>query len=83
MLQVGVRYERSHCIENQAPLHRFLPIGIQRQDLLNPQDGKNNHEHHSIEYQQTDSILLPVLIRIGGFADDPAEKTFRLSVKRF
>ena len=69
MLQVGVRYERSHCIENQAPLHCFLSIGIQRQDLLNPQDGKNNHEHHSIEYQQTDSILLPVLIRIGGFAD--------------
>ena len=61
MLQIGVRQERRHRVENRRGGKHVLAVRVQREVGLQGQDGKPEDEHHHVEQKQRDRVLLPVL----------------------
>ena len=61
VLEVGVRHERGHGLENCAGEEHPLAIRIQRHPRLERQNHVAVNEQHGIENQQGTGILLPVL----------------------
>src|SRR4030095_9450959 len=74
MLEVRIRDDRSDRIENQAALDGAFPVRIERQVLLKRQEAEAHSEHHNVEYEHRDDILLPVLRLTGETASEDMEQ---------
>ena len=81
VLQIGVGHERGDGVEDQAALDRFLPVRVQRQELLERQHAGHDHEHDRVEDQEADRVLFPVLVGFGGSPDHFMEEAFHFPMR--
>ena len=77
VLQVGVRGEGCRRVEDQAALDPLLAVGVERQILLQGHDAEADREHHRVEGQHRDHVLLPVLRSAGERSADDLEEAVK------
>lgn len=74
VLEVGVCDERRRGVEYQACFQRAFTVRVQRQPLLKGKYRRHESEHHHVEHEHGDEVLLPVLFTSERVSSCPAEK---------
>ena len=78
-LPVGVRRETGRRVERKVGTQRSEPLWIQRQQVLQPQDGIGEQAAHKTEQQHGQRVLFPIVLLAGIHAHQAISEPFQWS----
>jgi len=82
VLPVGVGGEADPRVPGQCRVQGALAGRIERQELLQAQDGVEQQQAHAVEEQHGDAVDLPVVLLGGVNAADPVDQPLQRSQRR-
>ena len=76
-LPVGVGGEADGGVEREVRTERAKSLWIEREEVLQPQDGVGEQAAHQAEEQHGERVLLPVVLAVRLHAHEPVGKPFQ------